>query len=154
MMKIPENYRKLKPAEYINPGDYYESKEENDVGIMHHEGGLVSAYSHYNFYRRRHVKKVTRAVRQTSADAVINQVAKDIVKKTPVAVVTFGYPHKDYGTEHRTVQLISLDDTYLTGLEITSNVRYGKTKYQFKKFLRSRISNHGTVYLQKFGPRA
>jgi len=66
------------------------------------------------------------------------------VKGRPV--VTFDYPASSRNPVYptawkisRTVELISADDRYLTGLEVTDD------KHQFKKFLKSRASNFQVV---------
>jgi hypothetical protein len=147
-MNIPSNYRKLKPGEIVRKGDLYQHVNNHSIvsPVKYSIGHLVGNYPYYTFWRRRHVK------------ATITQPTKTDAPKKAVAIVSFNYPGSHSHTlKGRTVQVISLDDTYLVGLEITNepswSKHYGKRKYQFKKYRRDRISL-GQIYLESFGPPA
>ena len=136
-MTIPSNYRELKRGEIIRDGDYAkihatgEFKKIKDV-----RQDLKAGWSpNFTYYRRRHVKKVPVVTKLTSAADVIGDIASN------VAVVSFVYPGLHGDT--RSVQVISMDDVYLCGLEITGP--NGNLKYQFKKFLRSRMGSAKTL---------
>jgi hypothetical protein len=143
-MKIPENYRKLGLNEKTRKGDYVRSKRhDEEIDTMKQDGQKVSFYTGHDFYRRRHVKKTSVVHHLNSADDVTKQQAKN------KAIVSFWYIHKSTNCRtQRLVQLISLDDVYLIGLEIAAG-RHGETKYQFKKYLRNKI---GDIYLESYGP--
>lgn len=150
-MRLPSHYRKLHSYEVIKNGDYYVNPSNPDVlgKVNSSVGHVVSEYnknfSNYDFYRRRHVKaksplKIVRTKSVAPSDYQV--VAKKSVNQT---VVKFLYKNKT-----RRVQLISMDNRYLTGLEIYTNSD-GVTQYQFKNFLRSRMET--PAVLEAFGPR-
>jgi len=142
MKQIPQHYRKLGPDEIPKRGDYYKFDKEVDQW-----SGKFSypsrSYPGWQFFRRKHV-----AVKATPS----------VAKKNPngkLVVVEFEYPSHDSGfLKTREVQLIGMDSKYVTGLEITNlwNKKEGKytPKFQFKKFLRSRIYHSGII-LKKYG---
>ena len=141
-MTIPSNYRQLKPNEIIRKGDLYRLIEEwdgNAIPVRNSIGRIVSAYP-YTFWRRRHTKQVA-----TSASVTKRQTKTDEPKKT-VTVVSFSYPgSQSHVPRLRTVQLISLDDKYLVGLEVTGD-RPGEYKFQFKRYSRWKIRGISLVH--------
>lgn len=145
-MIIPSNYRQVKTDDTVRKGDIYRIKNRRHgiVAFVHWSiGRKVSYYPNFTFWRPRKTAKVT----PSSGASWLPTPAKKQTKsdKKTVTIVVFTYNWKS-----RRVQLISLDDKYLTGLEITREF-CSPYKYQFKKFLRSRIDNHGTIYLSHFG---
>ena len=145
-MKIPFNYRQLKPNEIIREGDLYQRGGWDKNPVKNSIGRIVDDYypSLYTFWRRRHTKKVvTVPVIVKRAKASVSTAAKPVKN---VTVVSFHYNFRV-----RLVQVISLDKTYLTGLEITREQGSSKLKYQFKKYLLSRMGGNGSVQLEHFG---
>ena len=150
MIKSLDNYRKLKPTEKIRRGDVYVSRGTVNfiTPVKHSIGSTPGArwYSgHWDFYRRRHTKKVS----VVSTPAPVAAPVASTKPKPSVPIVSFVY----HGTVRR-IQVIKMDDTYLKGLEITQ-VREGrnlgfKNKYQFKSFRRDGISGH--IWLESYGP--
>ena len=141
-MTIPSNYRQLKPNEIIRKGDLYriiQEWDDNAIPVRNSIGRIVSAYP-YTFWRRRHTKQVA-----TSASVTKRQTKTDEPKKT-VTVVSFSYPgSQSHVPRLRTVQLISLDDKYLVGLEVTGD-RPGEYKFQFKRYSRWKIRGISLVH--------
>ena len=130
MIKL-DNHRQLGVNEIIRKGDFYKENGSGKVTPVKHSIGRVpKGYTYgYTFWRRLHTKKVIVVVpRRQPTVAIKSQAAK-------YPTVRF-----EYNFKHREVQVIALNDKYLTGLEVT---RYldDKTspKYQFKKFLRTRL---------------
>ena len=140
-MTIPNNYRQLKATEKLLRGDLYHRLPNGDVQKLRWNNPVpASNYPNHSFWRRRHTKYVPPI-----------GVAQDTFRKTKRVQVEFDYPH-DGCVITREVQLVSLDDKYLTGLEIINGwdikVRKYKTIYKFKKYRRDRIK--GGIYLSKF----
>jgi hypothetical protein len=111
---------------------------------------MVNDYDGYTFWRRRHV-----TTKKTPVEVVISKPIRPVTPVTsPVTIVKFRYPDSKprnskqprYHTE-RLVQLISLSDNYLTGLEIKSV--NGKLNYQFKKFCRDKIG-FDEIFLESY----
>jgi hypothetical protein len=142
-MKIPDNYRQLKPDEIIRKGDLYRC--ENGGQIF----PVINSSHLYTFWRRRHTKQII--VPPVSPVQVFVKRARASVSTAtkPVKNVTVVSFH--YNFRVRLVQVISLDKTYLTGLEITREQGSSKLKYQFKKYLLSRMGGNGSVQLEHFG---
>jgi len=151
-MTIPNNYRQLKPNENLRRGDLYRYKDTGAVQKLTNANGFASSYPHYTFWRRRHTKYVPPAAPKPR-QRVDPQVGVEGSAKVKKVQVEFDYPHEGKVIT-REVQLISLDDKYLTGLEIGARwdkeARQWKTSYQFKKFRRDRIKAGGQIYLSKF----
>ena len=140
IMKIPSNYRQLKPDEIIRKGDLYQSVFDKLIvaPVRHSIGNKASSRPDYTFWRRRHTKATP-----LSRVAAASTSAQPTANKKNVTIVEFTYNWKA-----RRVQLISLDAKYLTGLEITrEGSRYN---YQFKKYLRYKVDN-GLISLYHFG---
>jgi hypothetical protein len=146
LMTIPSNYRQLKPNETIRKGDLYRQAWDKSIHPVNNSiGRTVGDYpsGSYTFWRRRHTKQVA-----TSAPVTKRQTKTDEPKKT-VTVVSFSYPgSQSHVPRLRTVQLISLDDKYLVGLEITGD-HPGEYKFQFKRYSRWKIRGISLVH---FGP--
>jgi hypothetical protein len=131
MIKL-NNHRLLKTGEIIRKGDFYKNKHDGEVrpvkfSINLKVGSVVGSVfydNYYDFYRRKHTKKVASVTRPAVAD------------KQPV--VNF-----KYNGQHREVQVIALTDRYISGLEV--NREGFKPSYQFKKFLRSRLQSSLTL---------
>ena len=141
-MTIPSNYRQLKPNEIIRKGDLYrliQEWDDNAIPVRNSIGRIVSAYP-YTFWRRRHTKNVV-----SQAPIAKAKTKTDEPKKT-VTVVSFSYPgSQSHVPRLRTVQLISLDDKYLVGLEVTGD-RPGEYKFQFKRYSRWKIRGISLVH--------
>ena len=145
-----ENYRQLKPHELLRPGDKYVyiPDPKKVVGTMKYipVGGLVADHWHeYRFYRRRHTAKNL---------FIKHPQDQDRLKPEKKLVVTFSYPsRKETYSVERKVQVIDLNDEYLTGLEMTLLWETGKnqyrTNYQFKKFLRTKIK-HNEITVESY----
>jgi hypothetical protein len=120
MTTIPNNYRQLTSDEVYKNGDlYYNIHRPLEIQIIRcGEGIATKHYPDYKFFRRRHTKKVKPTIVLATG-------------KTKAAVVSFCYPHNCLPVT-RTVQVISMDSKYLTGLERTC--AGSKFKYQFKRF--------------------
>jgi len=133
MIKL-DNHRLLKANETIRKGDFYKTLSTGKIFPVAHSIGRTppNGYCGYEFYRRKHTKKVVTPAPQRSV-AVNQPVAK-------YPTVSF-----KYNGAYREVQVIKLDDKYLSGLEVNYDTE--KPKYQFKKFLRSRIQT--AVHLVK-----
>jgi len=145
-----ENYRQLKPHELLRPGDKYVyiSSPKKVVGTMQciPVGGLApDHWPEYRFYRRRHTAKNL---------FIKHPQDQDRLKPEKKLVVTFYYPsHSGKCNVDRKVQVIDLNDEYLTGLEMTNVWETGKnqyrTNYQFKKFLRTKIK-HNEITVESY----
>ncbi len=140
MIKL-DNHRLLKAGEIIRKGDFYKDNTTGEIRPVKFAIGRTvrgeEGYRNYDFFRRKHTKKVAPVTRPKSD------------KPAPtVAVVTFAYPHEHRPVD-RMVHVISLDDKYLTGLERTC-LGYGKYKYQFKRFLISKMRT--AIKLVYYGP--
>lgn len=164
--KIPDNYRKLRDEEVIRAGDIYQYYYDNTIKSTKRSiGRTVNQYDGmgYTFWRRRHTKKVVVVTTPSSMMVTTpkfpvisngglpkNDDNDDTKKPANVAIVSFDYPNRHGVQKRRVVQVISLDDVYLTGLEITTE-DYGcrKYKYQFKKYIRSKGTTLQLIY---FGP--
>jgi hypothetical protein len=133
MIKPPVNYRKLGNNEKYTTGDWYRHINDNmsDTITRDCNYGNVSDYPSFEFWRRRHTKK--------KVNVFVKPKAKN--KKT---VVYFRY-----NGVGRNVQLISLDNNYLKGLEIVIDDN-NKTTYQFKTFKRYKIL--GVIELVSYEP--
>jgi hypothetical protein len=146
MIKL-DNHRLLKTGEIIRKGDFYKNKHNGEIRpvkfSINREVGS-GGYANYDFYRRKHTKKVA-PVHLRQRHPTIEPVTKKI--PPAVTVVAFTYPH-DHLPVTRNVQVISLDDKYLTGLEII--VGRDKPKYTFKRFLRSKMRTE--MKLIHYGP--
>ena len=143
-MKIPSNYRQVKSTDTVRKGDIYRNKTDlNDVGYARYTiGRIAGSRPDYTFWRARKASKVTPQVASPAP-------AKPSTSKKIVALVAFEYPKKNGGVRLRVVQVISLDANYLTGLE--KNWTPDGYKYQFKRYLRSKIVGRN-IYLTQFGP--
>jgi hypothetical protein len=146
-----DNKRQLKSREILREGDVYTMDNDNEIYSMGKisYGRIVAYYPNsFKFYRRRHTAKKTPSFSGyhlvTKAKKVV--MPKESIKKANVAIVNFVYNGK-----HRVVQVISFNDNYLKGLEITSEYYTRKSKYQFKSFLRSKIKD-GLLALAYYGP--
>ena len=126
MKTIPKNYRKLKSTEVIRKGDLYRLKSDHkSIGLAgrHTFGEMPPVWWLYSFFRRRHVKK---------DETVMLRFPKTTEKKMPL--VEFWYPHGLHDLKRTvTVKVISMGDTYLTGLEYVGESN-STVKWQFKKF--------------------
>ncbi len=124
MIKL-DNHRLLKPNEVIRKGDFYKTLSTGVVSPVKHSIGKTPAYGYYGyeFYRRKHTKKVVAPAPKPTAPPVA---------KYPTVTFKYNYVQRE-------VQVISLTSVYVTGLEVTHEGT--KAKYQFKKFLRSRIQS-------------
>ena len=144
-MIIPSNYRQVKSTDTVREGDIYRNKTDfNDVGFARYSiGRLAGDNSGYTFWRARKSTAVTSQVAKPAT------ASKPSTSKKIVALVAFEYPKKNGGVKLRVVQLISLDTDYLTGLE--KNWTPDGYKYQFKRYLRSKIVGRN-IYLTQFGP--
>lgn len=143
----------MKPTEKLRKGDLYRRGTNGEVRkLLWNNPETAGSYSRHKFWRRRHTKYVPptapKPKRRIDPQVGVGGTAK--VKKVQVE---FDYPH-DGRVITREVQLISLDDKYLTGLEIgarwDTEDRQWKTSYQFKKFRRDRIKAGGQIYLSEF----
>ena len=131
-MKTLNNHRQLKPNEVIRKGDLFKNLEGVGIPVGGSIGALVSDWPRLNFYRRLHTKKVSTPLHPATGAAPRIKPAQTGDKHP---TVTFRY--KNIG---RRIQVIKLDDKYLTGLELTVGMDF-KPKWQFKKFLRSRLQS-------------
>ena len=132
MTKI-DNHRLLKPNEVIRKGDIVKNPHTGQAQIVRGSIGSLAglrAYRGLEFWRRKHTKKV--------------------VAPAPAAVAKYPTVTFKYNYLQREVQMIELDSKYVTGLEVTHEG--GKNKYQFKKFLRSRLQS--AVELVKLADKA
>ncbi len=136
MIRPPSNYRKLKDNEKPRKGDWYCHIAGNMHDIMcANSYEDVKDYPGYEFFRRRHIKVIKPKVS-----------AVDSSKPKNVTIVSFLY-----NEIKRYVQVISLDEKYLKGLEITqSSENTSKLHYQFKSYLRNKI--FGAIRLESYGP--
>lgn len=135
---------------------FYTKGDPNAVSIINNGNPLtVSNYPDSVFYVKRsnHQKRNTtndcKIVhgKVTPAAGVTPMVTSS--KKEKQVMVKFQYPSKDNAVlEYRYVVLLSLDATYLIGLE--TNKSSDKAKYQFKKYLRSKIPYNGII-LSSYG---
>jgi hypothetical protein len=141
-MKIPVNYRQLKPTEIVRKGDFYRQEWDGSaIPVKNSIGKLVGSYSShtYTFWRRRHTKAVV------SPAKVATPAKTDKPQKT-VTVVSFSYPgSQSHIPRLRTVQLISLDDKYLVGLEVTGD-HPGSYTFKFKRYSRWKIRGISLVH--------
>ena len=143
-MTIPKNYRQMKPKETPRKGDYYVSKSNPNhvVKMTGDSDHTVAHWTYLNFFRRRHTKAVN--VPAPVANHVKNEA--DPKKRSNVTVVSFSYPNSQTRVLYaRTVQLISLDDKYLVGLEISAK-EFGDYKFQFKRYSRWKIRGISLVH--------
>lgn len=141
-MIIPSNYRQLKTDEIIRKGDLYrQGWDGNAIPVRNSIGKTVSAYPEntYTFWRRRHTKPVV-------ASTQVATPSKASKPKKTVTVVSFSYTgSQSHVPRLRTVQLISLDDKYLTGLEVTGD-QPGDYTFKFKRYLRWKIRGISLVH--------
>lgn len=146
-----EHKRELKQDETICKGDVYVryGRSYADSGIVQPvkysigrtpSDGYVS--SGYKFFRRLHTKKPTAVVftphRPGGSSGTFRKKADVDKAKAKYPTVAF-----DYNYKLREVQVIALGPVYITGLEV--NRDGDKPKYQFKKFLRSRLQSGLTL---------
>lgn len=153
--KIPYNYRRVKTNELLRNGDVYYCKNTmyfadrslyGTLEIGDNAIGLIArTFRRHCFFRKRkqdHVSPTPALKQAVTIHAAM--VAKPTVKKV---TVSFPYPNKDTcGFRYRVIELLTMDDTYIAGVE-----RNAEGKYQFKKFLRSRIPAQGNVVLVRYG---
>ena len=142
-MNIPSNYRRVKSNDRIRVGDMFRGKlMSNFTGVVSNGVGyLAKLYPEYTIWRAR-IGTENNIIPTAKID--LKTPPSFTTEKKNVAVVSFYY-----NDTHRTVQLVSFDDTYLKGLEIT--VGKDKPKYQFKCFFRSNIWRN-RISLVSFGP--
>jgi hypothetical protein len=146
-MIIPSNYRQVKTDDTIRAGDIYRNKRDfTIVRTVHWSiGGTPKSNPDYTFWRAR--KKTAKVTSSPGASWLPTPTKKQVKSdKKNVTVVSFHYNFRV-----RLVQVISLDKTYLTGLEITREQGSSKLKYQFKKYLLSRMGGNGSIRLEHFG---
>jgi len=141
MIKL-DNHRQLKPDEIIRKEDFYKDNLGTVRPVKWSIGMTPSrpAYKNYTFFRRKHTKKPALA---TSNRTVYIRIPESKPKDKYPTVSFF------YKSDEREVQVISMDNKYITGLEV--NRSGDKPKYQFKKFLRSRI--YGDIKLVKLADK-
>ena len=137
VIKSLDNYRKLKPNEVLRKDDIWVSQKNPKLSakISGCIGNFVESYPGFDFYRRKHTKKIV----SNNPTPIMDDV--DAVKaKTPVTRVCFSYMDTV-----RHVQVIKMDEKYLKGLEIATSkfekTRVRKNKYKFKSFLRNKIQS-------------
>ncbi len=138
MIKL-DNHRLLKTGEIIRKGDFYKNKPDDEVRPVKFSIGLEigeRGFASYDFYRRKHTKKP--ALTFVNGIRSLSRRLSRVKAKAKYPTVTF-----DYNYRHREVQVIELNDKYITGLEVNRDA--DKPKYQFKKFLRRRLQ--GAVQL-------
>jgi hypothetical protein len=156
MIKL-DNHRKLNSDEVIRKGDFYRDKHSGSVRPVRHSIGLVVSHygtDSYDFFRRKHTKKPAVVVKftphRTGGDSgTFRKVtATKPEQKTPkMPLVKFKY----HSTKHwgapteRTVKVISMDDTYLIGLDVLED-----GGHQFKRFRIDRIRGNGQVTLVSY----
>ena len=149
MSKNLDNYRKLKPNEFIRAEDVYVTKGKlsNPFPVKNSIGSTPgnSYYYNWDFYRRRHTKKQPATLTPSMAEQLSFNTGTCETKHPNVLIVSFYY----HGF-NRWVQVIKIDGSYLKGLEITFN-RNGQKKYQFKSFLLKNILNHN-ITIESYGP--
>ena len=151
MNKIPDNYRKLKPNETVKAGDLYHIANfpYNVEKLRRNVGAKVSEWAEYDFFRRKHTKIQVPTIQQ-QLNVCVNRKkntvkvytptkrnVKPVADKTnPKLLVSFMYRSKSLGYNiNRIVQVISLNDDYLIGLErIPKSDGDSNYKWQFKKF--------------------
>lgn len=158
------NHRQLQPDEIIRKGDFSFRIKTCDVNPVGYSiGDTVNEWNNYGytFWRRRHTKKpLPSSSRIRHIKKQVYEISRQPTKTKPkkiVAIVKFGYPSRDGYTysHYRTVQVIGMDDDYLWGLEITQPTQSGydhglKVKYQFKKYLRHKMTT--SIILKSYGP--
>ncbi len=130
MIKL-DNHRILKTGEIIREGDFYKNKTNDEIRPVKFSIGREvgsGGYGNYVFYRRKHTKKQTAARRNRTVYIHI----PESKPKAKYPTVEFRYKGAN-----REVQVIELNDKYITGLEV--NRDGDNPKYQFKKFLRQRL---------------
>lgn len=145
-----ENYRQLQADEIIRRGDLYKNLENNSVQPVKFSVGRTPSHQQYigeySFYRRLHTKKPVITIVSKPITATVKIGKPKVTDKTPrFPEVKFAYPStKRWGAPMvRHVKVISLDDTYLIGLEVGED-----NSHQFKRFLRSKIRSD--IQLLKF----
>lgn len=117
MIKL-DNHRQLKPNEIIRKGDFYKNNKGIIFPVDVSIGQKISEYSQITFWRRKHTKKQPAAPSRAG-------------DKYP----TVNFRYKNI---YREVQVIKMDVNYIFGLEKMWG-SHGEYKWQFKKFLRSRL---------------
>lgn len=153
---VLDNHRQLKGDEIIREGDLYKDLSSGKVDKVNHSVGHTPNrqiyIGTYNFYRRLHTKKPKTVsgrsvtVSPLSSDIKVMQVKNVGTKPTPrFPEVKFAYPStKGWGAPLvRNVKVISLDDTYLVGLEVQT-----EGGHQFKRYRVDKI--RGDIQLLKF----
>jgi len=171
LMKIPNNVRRLKSNEIIRDGDYFKHKiDSGREGKMNGDAcsnfNTPKQYHNWIFYRVR-----TRLLKSKGMQGTTNPINRGAVfnpatslwepkqfqhkqntepKKPKKLTVTFVYPDSvSGGIVERFVEVISIDSKYITGLE--KQWENGKTyKWQFKKFLRSKIYHGGIIHIESY----
>lgn len=144
-----EHKRELKLNEVIAIGDVCVRYGRHfDSGVVtpvkHSIGNKPLDYQSqgYKFYRRLHTRKQTAVVftpHRAGGNSGIFRKKADVDKaKAKYPTVAF-----DYNYQRREVQVIALGPVYIAGLEV--NREGDKPKYQFKKFLRSRLQSGLTL---------
>jgi len=138
MKKIPSHYRQLLGHEVLRVGDYFTFNSHTFRMSHAYDDEIASEWPGYKFYRRRHVRLFGTPKPSKYVTSIVPEPRK-------TTTVQFMYPRKDCGLNSlRIVELISMDDTYLIGLERINNLNdwgiKGKS-HKFKKFLRYKIVN-------------
>lgn len=142
MNKIPSNWRKLKTNEKFRKGDLCHRAAPDRVAVDWDCNETIKQFHKTNpkyvFYRKR-VKPLKS--NKTDFKNLVLVPKKDTNNNTVVTLVGFEYPDSKLTfLRHRTVQVISMDNRYLVGLERSNNTKEnGKYSWQFKKYLRSKI---------------
>lgn len=111
-MKIPTNYRRLKPTEQLRKGDYYRHRHSNTVDMMNNDSTITAGYySDYTFWRKRKKENASKPVNDKG-----------------LPLVGFTYINKGIAS-WRTVKVTKATPEYVEGFEqIADN--------PFKRFLR------------------
>lgn len=145
-----DNHRQLQADEIIRKGDLYKNLANGRIQpvkfSIKHTPGEQAYIGEYNFYRRLHIRKPVITIVSKPITATVKIGKPKVTDKTPrFPEVKFAYPStKRWGAPMvRHVKVISLDDTYLVGLEVGED-----NSHQFKRFLRSKIRSD--IQLLKF----
>jgi hypothetical protein len=128
--RIPKHYRKLAAGEIVLKGDIYKKKGkflEEAYGAIGFPAGDFD-FDDATIWRRRHVST------KSFDNLVLAKKKVNAIEKNPL--VTFAYPVSTCPSIRsiRSVRLISANDKYLVGIEISD-------KNRFKKFLVSKTSS-------------
>lgn len=135
-MQIPSDYRRLKNSEAVRTGDLYKDKTTGAVGETKWSiGRLVKFYPSYSFWRKR-VKPVS----SLNDFFEIQPTKPTTTPKTKKLQVVFLYPSSKTGVlVDRQVEVISIDNKHLRGLEMRWNYEYSRWNYTFKQYLRMKM---------------